>query len=94
MKTVSENIRNKKINASKMAGFCHDKMMEATTPEVSNWEEEKERHLDMFKMYQVHLSRYLNNDFTNRYSGFKNKEIKIDFSSIPVDEIDWCDLPL
>lgn len=94
MKNLSENIRNKKINASKMISFCHDKMMEASQHEVSNWENEKARYIAMFKMYHKHFCRYLNNDFTNRYSNFKKKEIKIDFSLIPVNEIDWSDLPL
>lgn len=87
---VVEKIRNKKSDASKMMSFCHDKYMEANPYEGVNWEEEFKQHNAKFKKYHTHFTRYLNNDFTNRYSRFKKlgKKNQINFDSIPLD-LDW-----
>ena len=92
--SLLSSLKAKKVHASKMMGFCFDKYMESKGGE--DYLEESDKHTVTFKTYHKAITRYMNNEFINKYSKFKElgKKPTVDFSSIPADDDWFADLPL
>lgn len=92
---VRASLEGKKDYYSKMIGFATEQYLKASYGEGITYSEEQQRYIALFNLYRNHLNRYMNNEFINKYSGFKNlgkKKIE-DFSKLPSETDFWDDLP-